>query len=198
MIVIEPSTTPQSETFAGLTAGTYQIAVRNLDGTCVVTSTDIILTAPVAPIITNIASTDPSNCGVVDGTITVSATGASLEYSIDGGLTWITNGGSFTGLASGSYYVSVRNTDGTCEILDINNPTILTAPNAPSITSVSSTDPTNCNVTDGTITITATGGSGSFAYSLDGVDWTNITGNFTGLAGGTYNTMVRNVLRTGI
>ncbi|NJN77265.1 MAG: hypothetical protein HC803_02175, partial [Saprospiraceae bacterium] len=182
----------QAGSFTGLAAGTYQIAVRNLNGTCVVTSANVVLTAPVAPVITNVNPTNPTNCGLSDGTITITATGTSLEYSINGGLTWFANGGSFTGLASGSYYVSVRNTDETCEVLYTSNPVILTAPNAPSITNVSSTQPTNCGVNDGTITITATGGSGSYEYSINGTDWTNTTGIFTGLAGGTYTAHVRN------
>ena len=94
-----------------------------------------------------------SDTSMKNGSITISATGTSIEYSIDGGTTWTANGGSFTGLGAGSYYVAIRNLGGTCEVLNLSNPVILTAPNAPTITNVASTDPTDCALTDGTITL---------------------------------------------
>jgi hypothetical protein len=179
-------------TFTGLAGGTYPISVRNLDGTCVVTDTDVTLTNPELPTITLVTPANPSDCGVDDGSITVTATGASIEYSIDGGLTWQVSN-IFNGLSSGAYYAVVRNTDGTCQVLEATNPIVLTAPNAPSVTNVSSTDPTDCAVSDGTITITATGGTAPLEYSIDGgTNWIANGGAFIGLAGGTYNTMVRN------
>ena len=75
-----------------LAAGTYNVTFVMIDGTCEVayTSNPVVLTAPNAPSITNVASTDPTDCGIADGTITITATGglAPLEYSIDGGTTW--------------------------------------------------------------------------------------------------------------
>ena len=124
--------------FVGLTAGTYQIRVRNITGTCQVSAADVVLTAPVEPVITSVLPTNPTNCGVNDGTITITATGTNLEFSIDGGLNWQPTG-NFTGLASSTYNVAVRNADGTCEVLYTNNPIVLTAPNAPTVTNVSST-----------------------------------------------------------
>ena len=188
----EGTTWQPSNVFTGLTAGTYEIRVRNIDGTCLTSAPDEVLVAPIQPNITNVTSANPTNCNSNDGTITVTATGASTEYSIDGGLNW-QNSGSFTGLTAGTYNVSVRNSDGTCENLYISNPVVLTVPAAPSITNISSTDPTNCSLTDGTITVAATGGSGSYEYSIDsGSTWTNVTGAFTNLAGGTYQIRVRN------
>ena len=181
-----------SNVFSGLNGGTYQIRVRNADGTCEVSTTNVVLTNKIQPIYTSVVPTDPTNCGVNDGTITINATGVSLEYSIDGGTNWQVSN-SFTGLNSGTYNVSVRNTDETCELLHPSNPVILNAPNSPSITNVSSTDPTDCSVTDGTITITATGGLGTYQYSIDsGTTWTNTTGSFNNLNGGTYHIFVRN------
>ncbi|NJN77766.1 MAG: hypothetical protein HC803_05075, partial [Saprospiraceae bacterium] len=183
----------QTNQFSNLPAGTYAVIVRNIDGTCDVAYGNVTLTAPELPTITTVVAADPSNCGVNNGTITVTATGTSIEYSIDGGITWFSNGGNFTGLASGTYNVAVRNTDGTCEVLYINNSIVLNAPNAPSITSVTQTNPTNCGVTDGTITITAQGGIATLEYSIDGgTTWFANNGNFTGLAGGTFNIRVRN------
>ncbi|MDZ7911437.1 MAG: hypothetical protein U5O16_06315 [Rhodococcus sp. (in: high G+C Gram-positive bacteria)] len=122
----------QSGTFTGLTAGTYQIRVRNIDGTCEVSNADVTITTPTAPAITNVAPTDPSNCGVNDGTIVITATAgsAATEYSIDGGTNWQSSN-TFSNLAAGTYNVFVRNTGNTCTVAYASNPVVLGAPNAP-------------------------------------------------------------------
>ena len=186
------ATYQSSNVFSNLNADTYSVRVRNADGTCATTPSMVVITAPTNPSITNVSSSNPSNCGITDGNITITAVAGSspLEYSIDGGLNWQVSN-TFNGLVAGSYNVAVRNTDGTCQVLDASNPVILTAPNAPAITSVNSTDPTDCNITDGTITITATGGTSSLEYSIDGSSWQS-SNVFSSVAGGTYTTYVRN------
>jgi hypothetical protein len=181
----------QSGTFTGLTAGTYQIRVRNIDGTCITTSPDVIIDGPVSPVIASVTPANPTNCGVSDGTINISATGTTgtLEYSIDGGNNWQASS-SFVSLAPGTYNVSVRYVGGTCQVINTSNPIILTAPNAASITNVTSTNPTDCTVTDGTITITATGGLTPLEYSIGGVWQTSNV--FSNLSGGVYPISVRN------
>ena len=172
----------------------YEIRVRNTDGTCIVTSADITLIDKVQPVITNVAPTNPANCGVNDGSIVITATGASLEYSIDGGTNWQIDP-NFPNLGPGTYNIFTRNTDGSCNTPYISNPVTLTAPNAPSITSVTFADPTDCGVADGSITVVATGGSGSYLFSNDGgLTWTNTTGAFTGLdaSKNPYEIMVSN------
>jgi hypothetical protein len=52
-------------------------------------------------------------------------------------------------------------------------------------------DPTTCANPTGTITVTAPLGAG-LSYSIDGVDYTNTTGIFNGVAPGTYNVTVQN------
>ena len=91
----------------------YEIRVRNADGTCVVSNPDVTLIDKVQPVITNVVPTDPANCGVNDGSIVITATGASLEYSIDGGTNWQASD-NFTGLGAGTYNIITRNTDGSC------------------------------------------------------------------------------------
>jgi hypothetical protein len=46
--------------------------------------------------------------------------------------------------------------------------------------------PTCEGISDGSVIALATGGSGGFTYSLDGILYLNNTGIFTGLSGGTY------------
>ena len=186
------STYQPSNVFSGLTGGLFDIRVRNIDGTCEVTSPAILIVDPVVPVINNVTATSPDNCSNPNGSIIVDATGNTLEYSIDGGLTWQVSD-TFTNLSNGNYYISVRNTNGTCEVLDANNPYQLIAPAAPAITNVASTDPTDCGSNDGTINVTATGGQGSYLYSIDsGSTFTNTTGSFSNLAGGTYHIFISN------
>ena len=48
-------------------------------------------------------------------------------------------------------------------------------------------DPTCIGGSDGSITVTGSGGSAPYSYSLDDIDYTNTTGVFNGLAAGAYN-----------
>ena len=129
---------------------------------------------------------------MTDGSISIAATfSGSVEFSINGGLTWQSSN-TFNNLPDGIYIVMIRNADGSCVMAWNNNPIVLGSPTAPSITNVSSTDPTDCGLNDGTITVTATGGSGNLRYSIDGIDYTNATGSFTGLSAGTYPVSVQN------
>ena len=99
------------------------------------------MTDKVAPTYTSVTPTNPTDCGLSNGTIEIVTTGGTHEYSIDGGINWQSSG-TFNGLVAGSYNVVARNTDGTCSTNYASNPVVLTLPNAPTITNVASTDPT--------------------------------------------------------
>ncbi|NJN77890.1 MAG: cadherin-like domain-containing protein, partial [Saprospiraceae bacterium] len=180
-----------SNIFSGLPGGTYNaIRVRNIDGTCMVTYPTVVLNTPVAPVINNVTFTNPSDCSTDNGTITITATGAvGLEYSIDGGFSWHPSG-NFTLLGGGNYQIAVRNIGGSCQV---NGQTItLVTPAAPIVTQVQTVNPSNCSASDGSITITAVSGSGSYQYSKDGgVNW-QPSNTFAGLASGNYDIRVRN------
>ena len=186
------STWQASNTFTGLTGGSYDIQVRNANGSCIVQGPVEVLVDKISPTLSSIASTHPTDCGVNDGTITIVASSGqgTVEYSINDGATW-SQSGSFVGLSAGNYKIKVRNIDGTCVIT---NPDInLVAPITPVIDAVASSDPTNCGVADGTITVTTSGGNGTTEYSIDGGQtWTANNGLFTGLQAGTYYVWVRN------
>lgn len=179
--------------FTGLAAGTYQVWAMNGDGTCAIEYVlDVVLMEPVPPVLSQTTGTDPSNCGSMDGTISIIASGgmAPLKYSIDGGTTWSTNN-TFSNLAGGNYPVLVSNADGTCETAP-NQPVVLVEPQAPSFVNVQILNPNNCNVSNGSIEITANPGSGTVQYSInDGVTWQS-NGNFNGLPAGTYQVAISN------
>ena len=96
--------------FTNLSVGFYNVAVRYNNGTCLTTysSNPVTLTAPSAPIITDIFNTSPSDCGVADGTIEILVVGGTGNYiySIDSGQTYQTSN-FFTSLSGGSYPIFV-------------------------------------------------------------------------------------------
>ncbi len=100
-----------------------------------------------------------------DGSITVTATGGTgtYSYSLNGGTSQSSN--VFTGLTSGSYSVAVldaNNCSVTTATVVISNPLQLVA------SAIGSSQVSCFNGNDGSITATATGGTGTYSYSLNG------------------------------
>jgi PKD repeat protein len=83
------------------------------------------------PVINNVISNNPTACNTPDGTITITATATnSIEFSIDNGLNWQSNG-LFTNLNAGNYFPLVKNVADTCAVSA--NLVTLTAPTTPTI-----------------------------------------------------------------
>lgn len=128
----------------------------------------------------------PASCGKNDGVISITATGGTtrnpLQYSINNGP--LQTSPIFSNLSPGTYTVMDRiaNCWGTKDV-------IVSAPPSPTITNITLVDP-QCGNSNGTLTISASGGSGSISYSLNGVDF-KTDNQFTNLAGGTYTVTVR-------
>ncbi len=176
--------------FTGLGPGSYTPAVRDAHG-CIQSGNPVTVNEPSQVVISSEVKTDVTCHGAADGTITVTAAGgvAPYVYSIDGGVTWQDNGGRFTGLAPGSYTVAVRDSHG-CErggsTLVVQEPAVL------AFTSQTATDVTCHGGYDGTITLTVTGGTPPYAYSVDGGStFVQNGGVFGGLGAGSYTTAVR-------
>jgi len=171
-------------TFAALNAGTYDIVVEDANGCPVISSAT--LTALGGPSITSVVVTDPTCAGGVNGDITITATGTpTLQYSIDNGVTFQA-GNNFAGLGAAVYNIVVEDGSG-CQTTSTGT---LVDPPAVAITLVTSTDPT-CNLgTNGTIDITATGGTGALQYSIDNGVTFQAGNTFAGLGSGTYDIVV--------
>ncbi|MBK7587958.1 MAG: SprB repeat-containing protein [Bacteroidetes bacterium] len=167
--------------FANLGAGNYTITVTDANG-CTATSTQTIA-PPNSPTITAVVTTDVDCNGGNNGSITVTATGGlgALNYNLQP-VNQNNATGIFTNLAAGVYTMTVADANG-CTISStatIIEPTIL------SWTTTATTD-VNCNGgNDGTLTATATGGTGIINYNLQPTNQTNNTGLFTNLTAGTY------------
>ena len=171
--------------FTDLPAGVYNIVVQDNGSENCIDTDSVTLNAPLAPSISNVAGTDPTDCGLDNGQIVVSATGTSLEYSIDG--LNFQAGNTFSGLAGGLYVVTVREAGTTnCQAL---GQVTLNAPEIPVISSINTSDPTDCGLNDGSIVISATGNN--LQYSIDGGSTFQGNGNFSGLAEGNYSIVVQ-------
>ncbi len=120
------------------------------------------------------------------GSITVNAGPewiAPIEYSIDG-INWQSSG-TFNNLPIGTHRIRTRDA-GCIDSLDI---TLIQAFPDLVISSLTATNATCTGGADGTVTITATGGNGTYTYSSDGVNFQ--PSNVFNLAGGTYTITVK-------
>lgn len=111
-------------------------------------------------------TSNPTSTGATNGSITSSATGGTgFTYSINGGS--FQSSGTFTGLSAGAYSIVAKNSNGctgssSFTLVDQN-------PCAGVVITVSGsiTNPTLPGATDGSITVSASGGTG-FTFNING------------------------------
>ena len=179
-----------SPAFTGLTAGTYTVWMRDADEPVLTVTLGIITITEPEQLTAVILSTPVTCAGAADGIIEFSAPGGgsgSYQYSIDGGINWQA-ALNFVNLAAGDYQAWIRDAiHPDCQVF-IGEVTI-TEPDA--IIASAETVPTTCGEDNGSITITATGGSGSLEYMLDGISGWQAAAVFADLAAGTYTVTVR-------
>jgi guanyl-specific ribonuclease Sa len=170
-----------SNKFTGLAAGTYTGFVKDSKNNLGTVSGITITKA--AQLVVSAKATAASFCAD-DGTITITKTGgtAPFTYSIDGVNFFTSN--KFTGVAGGSYTAYVK--DARCPAVSVG---VVVDKPAPIVITIKKTAASFC-ADDGSITITRTGGTGPFTYSLDGVNF-GTSNKFTGLAGGTYTAWLK-------
>src|SRR5690606_2724331 len=89
--------------------GNYEVVVRVKDDHSCAVSSLVRISEPTQPAITSIDASDPTDCGVSNGTIEITASGSALEYSIDDGLNFQSNP-RFPNLSAGRYDIVVRTT----------------------------------------------------------------------------------------
>jgi len=171
-----------SSNFQNLPAGTYTVYIK--DATGCINFTTVVVADFAGPQVSAVIS--GSVCGGSTGSITATGFGgtAPYRYSIDGGVTFQTSA-VFTGLASGYYTLTVRDAANVCRnsiVVFIGNS------NGPAIT-ISKTD-AYCAVNNGAITVTASGGTSPYSYSINGVNFQS-SNAFTSLGSGQYIITVR-------
>jgi gliding motility-associated-like protein len=171
------SPTQTTSTATSLSAGSYTVTVD--DGNCTA-SGSVTVGSKAGPAL-SLSSTN-EYCGAKDGSATVNASGGSGTYSYSWNTSPVQTTATASGLASGTYMVTVN--DGICSTTG--NVTV-NASAAPTL-SFSSTKE-NCGASDGTATVSASGGTGTFIYSWN-TSPVQTSKNATGLASGTYTVTV--------
>jgi hypothetical protein len=175
-----------------LPMGNYLTAISNQDGTCIAFGDSIVLTDPPKPVIDFVSVEHPSDCGAHDGTIKILTSGGSenIQYSINGGFSWHASDW-FTDLEAGTFFIVVRNLDGTCSSTPPEEIT-LTEPESPVILDIAYQPPGNCVAEDGFIKIFSDPGNYFLEYSIDnGQSW-QYSSMFNNLGSGDYQILVRN------
>ncbi len=145
---------------SGLTAGVYTVTVT--DATCGTTTASVTITEPSAVSIT-CTPTNPSCFGGNDGQVVVSASGGTGSIS---------GTGTFTSLSAGAYSYTVTDANGctaSCSGSLVDPPQL--------IASCVASDVSCPGGSNGSVTVSATGGTGAYTG----------TGTFGGLTAGSYN-----------
>jgi hypothetical protein len=192
-----PTTSPH--TFSGLTPGNYIVVVGDGLG-CYATNT-VTITQPALALTISAVVTNNVTCnGAAHGSIEVIVTGGTpafiantYQFSDDGGTTWVSWTSPYTcsGLAAGNYPIEVKDANG-CIVLWGTVP--ITQPPSIVVSPVTWQSPSCNGGSDGSITVTASGGTGAFFFSdNNGASYTSGTSpfTFTGLAAGSYSIWVK-------
>ena len=170
-----------TQNITGLSSGTYTITVTDSKG-C--TGQNIVNVIPPPPLSLNYFPSNITGCnGDNTGSVTINPVGGNPGYTYSWNTTPVKTTQSITGLTAGTYTVVV--TDNTGCTASLNN-VVITQPTA--ITPSASSVPVGCVANNGTASITATGGTGSYTYLWAPTGKTTTT--ITGLSAGTYSVTV--------
>ena len=182
---IDGSPTQSSPIFNGLGAGSYLIGIKDANG-CEAAYT-VVVADPVSSVVTT-SKTDVRCKGEATGSIEVMVTGgtAPIEYRLDGGSFQSTN--VFDGLVSANYLITVKEANGCTQTLSVG----ISEPAAVLESSAISTNLSCFNSADGSISVTATGGTAPYQYSLDGTNF-QTENVFSGLDAGDFIVTVKDI-----
>lgn len=177
------NTTPAqtTATATGLTAGTYTVTVTDNNGCD--KSVSVTIGEPTALAVTA-TKTDVLCNGGNNGTATASVTGGTTPYAYSWNTTPVKTTASATALTSGTYTVTVIDNNGCTSnaSITISQPTVLAV-------SASKTDVVCYGGSNGSATVSATGGATPYTYSWNTTP-AQSTPTATGLTAGTYTVTV--------
>jgi hypothetical protein len=109
------------------------------------------------------ASTDPTGCGEADGSITVSVSGGSEPYQYKIGTGSFGSANVFNNLGAGIFTITVRDkNECTSEVSE----TLELPGDSPLEATTNTTADDECLTDNGSITVNASGGAGSYQYKL--------------------------------
>jgi len=169
-----------TQTASNLCAGSYTATISDVNN-CTA-SASATITTPTA-LTATAAVVDPLCNGACNGTITVTAAGGTgtKQYSLNGGAYQASN--VFTGICAGNHVVTVKDAGNCTFPLNVS----VTQPAVLAVTLVS-TVPATCGVNSGSITVSGSGGTTAYSYSIGGAGQASPV--FTNLAPGTYTVTI--------
>lgn len=159
-----------------LCAGVYMVQIT--DGNGCVSDSNIIINSSSTITGEIITKTDVSCSGVCDGSVTVTAVGGTNPITYN----WVhnnSNSQSLTGLCSGTYFCNMTDSSGCIRTASVVIGSITT------LTISSQVTQSSCSSSTGSITVNATGGTGSYTYAWLPLGTGN-TATVTALAPGSY------------
>ncbi len=176
-----------SDTFTGLSAGTYNISVR--DNNLCSTGFTVLITQPASSLAGFITAQTNTTChGDSDGSVTIAGAGGTAPYlfRIDSGINQLS--GTFNGLNAGSHTVIITDAN-SCTF---NVSVTITQP-APLTGAVITQSNVLCfGGNTGSVTLSGAGGTSPYQYSLDGSPY-QASGTFNGLTAGPHSVIVRDI-----
>ncbi len=166
---INGGTFQSSTNFAGLRAGNYSIVAKNSSGCSGTTSFNVTDPPNVCAGITITVTgtiTNPSTPGGSNGSIVATATGSSgFTFNINNGTFQAT--GNFTGLVAGNYTINAKDANGCTgtAVFTLTDPNLCSGVTI--TVNTTNTSNTPCEGNTASITITPSGGTGPYTYSLN-------------------------------
>ena len=190
----------EAEISATCQPGTYDVRIMDAahPGCYIILNSQLTITEP-AILNATVTGTDVTCFGATDGRIQItspSGGSGSYLYTINGGTSW-QGSGTFNNLAVGTYDVRIRDAATPACIITLNSSLVITQP-AVLNASIASTNVTCFGGNDGTITISgATGGYGTYEFSINGGGSWQSSGSFVNLTPGSYNILIRDAAHAG-
>jgi uncharacterized protein (DUF2141 family) len=172
-----------SNIFTGLTPDNYILYVRDVNK-CF---SSIPVTIANTPLPKVTAFTIAATCNNNDGSIIADGTFGETPYTFSINGTAYQSSNTFDNLAADFYTVYIKDTRGCVTTTGVT----LGNAGAPAFTTAIVS--AKCGNANGSITVTATGGSGNYQYSKDGGLSFQSSGSFPNLMSGTYAVLVKDI-----
>ncbi len=175
-----------TEDIANLTAGIYSVTITDGNG-CTATASGTV-GGPSSAVSGSITSQNNVLCkGGNNGSVSVAGSGGTgpYEYRIDAGA--YQSSGTFGSLIAGVYAVTIRD----ASLCTFNLPVNITEPAAALTGTIGSETDVLCfGAATGSVTLSASGGTSPYQFSIDGVTYQSAA-TFSNLAAGSYNVTIR-------
>jgi hypothetical protein len=170
--------------FTGLPVGTHTIYIKDANDCITSASTTLSKSAPVA----SYSITNPSCNGGSNGSIAVSngsgGSGSGYQAKLGSG-SYQNLPVTFSNLSAGSYIIYIKDGSGCVQYVE----QTVSQPSAVSI-SASGTNPTCWDGTNGSMSVSGSGGTSPYTYSKDGTNYQS-SGTFSNLGTGLYTAYVK-------